>query len=136
MNAQGAGPRIWWVPSIMTLLMVGLHALPGSDISVDSWWLVWHLDKLLHLLAFATWALTLNIAWAKARMFSSTRRHLMWTAFSSLIFGTVLEVMQGAWMQDRMADPGDLMADVAGGLFSLVLFQVIFRAWPGRIAND
>ena len=120
----------------MTLLMVGLHALPGADISANNWWLVWHMDKLLHALAFATWALTLNIAWAKARMLASTKRHLLWTALSSLIFGTVLEVMQGAWMPDRMADPGDLMADVAGGLFSLVMFQVIFRAWPGRIARD
>ena len=120
----------------MTLLMVGLHALPGSDISVDSWWLVWHLDKLLHWLAFATWALTLNIAWAKARMFSSTRRHLMWTAFSSLIFGTVLEALQGMCVPNRTAALADVTADVAGVALALLAFRVIFGCRPGRIATD
>ena len=120
----------------MTLLMVCLHALPGSDLSTDGWWLDLHVDKLLHLMAFAFWALSVNIAWAKARMFPSTRKHLVWTVVGSLIFGTVLEVMQGAWTQDRMADPGDLLADVVGGLLSLILFQFIFRAWPGSIAHD
>lgn len=94
------------------------------------------MDKFLHAMAFALWGLSITVAWAKQRRFDSPRGHLLGVVGLSLIFGTVLEAMQGALMPSRVADAGDLLADVLGGCLSQGMFFVIFRAWPGRIAND
>ena len=133
---QGAGSRIWWSPALLTLALVALHALPGSDLQPTTWLTTWHLDKLLHAMAFALWGLSITVAWAKQRRFDSLSGHVLGVVGLSLTFGTVLEAMQGALMPSRVADAGDLLADVLGGCLSQGMFFVIFRAWPGRIAND
>lgn len=121
---------------MLTLALIALHALPGSDLQPTTWWTAWHLDKFLHAMAFALWGLSITVAWAKQRRFDSPRGHLLGVVGLSLIFGMVLEAMQGALMPSRVADAGDLLADVLGGCLSQGMFFVIFRAWPGRIAND
>ena len=133
---QGVGPRIWWSPALLTLALIALHTLPGSDLKLKSWWTAWHLDKFLHAMAFAFWGLSITVAWAKQRRFDSPLRHLLCIVALSLMFGTVLEAMQGALMPSRVADAGDLLADALGGCLSQGMFFVIFRTWPGRIAND
>jgi VanZ family protein len=55
---------------------------------------------------------------------------------TAIVFGTVLEAMQGAWMPGRFFDLADVAADVAGAGLSLVAFQLIFGQKPGRIASD
>ena len=54
----------------------------------------------------------------------------------ALIFGTVLESCQGAWMPGRFADWGDVVADGVGAGLALGAFQLIFGRRPGRIASD
>ena len=133
---QGAGPRIWWSPALLTLALVALHALPGSDLQPTTWWTTWHLDKLLHAMAFALWGLSITVAWAKQRRFDSFRGHVLGVVGLSLIFGTVLECVQGACVPNRSADLADVAADVAGVALALLAFRVIFGCRPGRIATD
>ena len=54
---QNVGARVWWGPALVTAGALCMHALPGQDVDVDSWWTTWHMDKVLHLLAFSTWGL-------------------------------------------------------------------------------
>ena len=133
---QNVGARVWWAPALVTAGALCMHALPGQDVDVDSWWATWHMDKVLHLLAFATWGLAMSVALAKQRLFQKGSRFELVMIGGAAIFGTVLEAMQGALMPSRVADAGDLLADVLGGCLSQGMFFVIFRAWPGRIAND
>ena len=133
---HSAGPRIWIVPACATLGIVGMHLLPGSDLSADDWWAVWHVDKALHALAFAGCCLTWTVALAKQRRLQRGNAMALALAGGTLIFGMVLEAMQGAWMPGRFFDLADVVADVAGAGLSLVAFQLIFGQKPGRIASD
>lgn len=133
---HSAGPRIWIAPSCATLGVVGMHLLPGQDLSADDWWAVWHMDKLLHALAFAACCLSWSIALAKQRRFQKGIAFASVLVGGALIFGTVLEAMQGAWMPGRFFDWADVAADVLGAVLSLSAFRAIFGQKPGRIAND
>ena len=133
---HSAGPRIWIAPSCATLGVVGMHLLPGQDLAADDWWAVWHMDKLLHVLAFGFCGLTWVIALAKQRRLRKGGAFAMVLAGGALIFGMVLEAMQGAWMPGRFFDLADVAADVAGAGLSLVAFEAIFGQKPGRIASD
>ena len=135
-KSQSVGPRVWIMPTLSTLALVAMHMLPGNDLDLDSWWAAWHMDKLLHLLAFGGCSLSWAIALAKQRRMQQgwflECTLLGWAAF----FGTVLEAVQGAWMPGRMFDLADVAADGLGALCSLCVFWVIFGQRPGRIASD
>ena len=113
-----------------------MHALPGQDVDVDSWWTTWHMDKVLHFLAFLTWGLSMSVALAKQRMFQKGSRFELAMIVGAAIFGTVLECLQGACVPNRSADLADVAADVAGVALALLAFRVIFGCRPGRIATD
>jgi len=133
---QSAGPRVWIAPSCTTAVLVGMHMLPGSDLEADTWWATWHMDKVLHLIAFSGCALTWAIALAKQRRLQGGSRLELFLVGGALVFGMVLEVMQGAWMSGRMFDWMDVAADVLGAGSSLGVFFGIFGQRPGRIASD
>ena len=133
---QGVGSRVWVVPACTTAVLVGMHMLPGADLDADTWWATWHMDKVLHMLAFSGCALTWAIALAKQRRLQGGSRMLVVLVWTALIFGTVLEAIQGAWMPGRVFDLADVIADVAGVACSLGLFLSIFGRRPGRIASD
>ena len=57
---QSAGPRVFVMPLLVTAAVVLMHCLPGADLDVDDWWAQWHMDKLLHLIAFGMWGLGLG----------------------------------------------------------------------------
>ena len=133
---QNVGARVWWGPVLVTTGVLCMHALPGQDVDVDSWWATWHMDKVLHLLAFATWGLAMSVALAKQRLFQKGSRFELAMIGGAAIFGTVLECLQGACVPNRSADLADVAADVAGVALALLAFRVIFGCRPGRIATD
>ena len=134
---QSAGSRVWVVPVCTTAVLVGMHMLPGSDLDADTWWAAWHMDKVLHTIAFSGCALTWAIAFAKQRRLQGGGWRLEQAlVVSALIFGMVLEAIQGAWMPGRTFDLADVIADLAGAACSLGLFSSIFGRRPGRIASD
>ena len=61
---QNVGARVWWGPALVTTGALCMHALPGHDLDMDSWWVTWHMDKVLHFLAFSTWGLAMSVALA------------------------------------------------------------------------
>ena len=133
---QSAGSRVWVVPACTTAVLVGMHMLPGSDLDADTWWAVWHMDKVLHAIAFSGCALTWAIALAKQRRLQGGWRLEQVLVGGALVFGMVLEAMQGAWMSGRTFDWMDVVADVVGAMSSLGVFFGIFGQRPGRIASD
>ena len=133
---QNVGARVWWGPALVTAVALCMHALPGQDVDVDSWWTTWHMDKVLHFLAFLTWGLTMSVALAKQRLFQKGSRFELAMMGGAAIFGTVLECLQGACVPNRSADLADVAADVAGVALALLAFRVIFGCRPGRIATD
>ena len=133
---QNVGARVWWSPALVTTGALCMHVLPGQDVDVDSWWVTWHMDKVLHFLAFSTWGLAMSVALAKQRLFQKGSRFELVMMVGAAIFGTVLECVQGACVPNRSADLADVAADVAGVALALLAFRVIFGCRPGRIATD
>ena len=133
---QNVGARVWWAPALVTTGALCMHALPGHDVDMDSWWVTWHMDKVLHFLAFSTWGLAMSVALAKQRLFQKGSRFELVMMVGAAIFGTVLECVQGACVPNRSADLADVAADVAGVALALLAFRVIFGCRPGRIATD
>ena len=133
---QNVGARVWWAPALVTTGALCMHALPGHDLDMDSWWVTWHMDKVLHFLAFSTWGLAMSVALAKQRLFQKGSRFELVMMVGAVIFGTVLECVQGACVPNRSADLADVVADVAGVALALLAFRVIFGCRPGRIATD
>ena len=133
---QNVGARVWWGPALVTTGALCMHALPGHDLDMDSWWVTWYMDKVLHFLAFSTWGLAMSVALAKQRLFQKGSRFELVMMVGAAIFGTVLECVQGACVPNRSADLADVAADVAGVALALVAFRVIFGCRPGRIATD
>ena len=133
---QSAGPRVFVMPLLVTAAVVLLHCLPGADLDADDWWAQWHMDKLLHLIAFGMWGLTWAIALAKQRRLQRAWHLEFGVLVAAVIFGMVLEAMQGAWMSGRTFDWMDVVADVVGAMSSLGVFFGIFGQRPGRIASD
>ena len=133
---QNVGARVWWGPALVTTGAFCMHALPGHDLDMDSWWVTWHMDKVLHFLAFSTWGLAMSVALAKQRLFQKGSRFELVMMVGAAIFGTVLECVQGACVPNRSADLADVAADVAGVALALLAFRVIFGCRPGRIATD
>ena len=124
------------MPLLVTAAVVGMHCLPGADLDADDWWACWHMDKLLHLIAFGMWGLSWSIALAKQRRFQRAWHLELGLMLAAVIFGMVLEAIQGAWMPGRIFDFADVIADAAGAACSLGLFSSIFGRRPGRIASD
>ncbi len=133
---QSVGSRVWFVPACTTAVLVGMHMLPGSDLDADTWWMTWHMDKMLHMIVFSGCALTWAIALAKQRRLQGDWRLEQVLVGGALVFGMVLEAIQGTWMSGRTFDWMDVVADVVGAGSSLGVFFVIFGQRPGRIAND
>ena len=133
---QNVGARVWWGPALVTTGALCMHVLPVQDVDVDSWWVTWHMDKVLHFLAFSTWGLAMSVALAKQRLFQKGSRFELVMMVGAAIFGTVLECVQGACVPNRSADLADVAADVAGVALALLAFRVIFGCRPGRIATD
>ncbi len=133
---QNVGARVWWGPALVTAGTLCMHALSGQDVDVDSWWATWHMDKVLHFLAFATWGLAMSVALAKQRLLQKGARFELVMIGGAVVFGTVLECLQGACVSNRSADLADVAADVAGVALALLAFRVIFGCRPGRIATD
>lgn len=133
---QSVNSRVWFVPACTTAVLVGMHMLPGSDLDADTWWMTWHMDKVLHMIAFSGCALTWAIALAKQRLLQGDWRLEQVLVGGALVFGMVLEAIQGTWMSGRTFDWMDVVADVVGAGSSLGVFFVIFGQRPGRIASD
>ena len=133
---QTVGARVWWPPVLVTTGALCMHALPRVDLSVDDWWVLWHMDKVIHFLVFTTWGLAMSIALAKQRLFQSGARFELVMMLGAAIFGMVLECLQAGCFSSRSADLADVAADVAGVALALLAFRVIFGCRPGRIATD
>jgi VanZ family protein len=88
------------------------------------------------LIAFGVWGLTWAIALATQRRLQQAWQLELGLLGATVIFGMVLEAIQGAWMPGRIFDLADVIADLAGAACSLGLFSSIFGRRPGRIASD
>ena len=124
-------------PFIMAVFVVGIHLLPGSDVDSSSWWSMFHIDKIFHVIAFVFLSLSLSIAFTKLRLYLDKVTILMIIILVSCTgFGTILEILQGELMVERTADFLDIVADCAGSALGFIVFRGLYGVFPGQIPTD
>lgn len=114
-----------FVASAVVLVLI---LIPGDEVPKIE---IPGLDKLVHLLMFACWALALRFDWELFR-----RRPAFLVAAVALA-GPLTEVMQ-LFAPGRSFDPADMAADLAGGILAallggkVVLFADRLLSGPGE----
>ena len=97
------------------MLIVVIHLIPVTGLDSSSWWSEIHLDKIVHVFAFAVFSLSISIAFTKLRLFLYKTPILMMIILVGCTgFGTILEIIQGELIDGRTADFLDIVADCVG----------------------
>jgi len=116
-------PSIAWA-----LFILLLYSLPGNDLPVLHWMDVFSFDKVLHALFFALLCLFLSTALKRQQKFWLLRKHGIQVAIvCSIVYGTLLELVQGAFFEGRESDVYDWLANTLGVFVGWIMFRFIYR---------
>ncbi|SDW26987.1 hypothetical protein SAMN05444411_101395 [Lutibacter oricola] len=110
---------------LITAILITAAITVGSLISIQSSIKinVTNSDKLVHFGAYAI--LTLN--WLLViKNHSNLRKKVVFVAFSVLIYGIVIEALQGALTAYRQADYLDILANSVGIITAVLVFMKVF----------
>ncbi|MDG2426731.1 MAG: VanZ family protein [Flavobacteriales bacterium] len=125
--------RRWWPVGFIALLVLLLHALPGSELDTAPWWALWRLDALLHSAMFALLATAGLIAVVKGRLLSSQAarfemfsRAMRWIVLVCVLYGGLLECAQWLVFSGRGADWTDVLADGLGAGLGVAAFWALY----------
>lgn len=114
------------IPLIWALLILGLHAIPGSDIQLRDWTVIFHVDKVIHACMFGVLSLSVFVALGKA---GTIRKYKAFAILGLILYGVSLELAQGLWFIQRDASVLDMVADFAGVLLGRVAFRIVYLCW-------
>jgi hypothetical protein len=121
----------WWLPLSHRWLWVMLSVVLIAGVVIGSLWPggvhgLGHVgDKFQHMFSYcvlATWFVGL-----------APRRTYPWIAAGLLLLGLSMELLQGALISDRFADPRDMAANSLGIGVGIVLAYVGSGAWAERV---
>ena len=130
LNASGLERAFPWrhalIPLIWALLILGLHAIPGSDLHLRDWTVVFHVDKLIHAAMFGFLSFSVFVALGKA---GNIRKYKAFAILGLSIYGVSLELAQGLWFFQRDASVLDMGADLLGVLLGRIAFRLIYGCW-------
>lgn len=110
-----------WLPSTLTLAVVLYATLYPDPAGVENFPKIPHLDKLIHAIMFGG----LAGAWAfdytrSSKTNQPSFRAMCVCAFTSVILGGIIEVLQERMGLGRGCDPYDFAADTFGCLIALL----------------
>ena len=109
------------------IVVMGLYSIPGSDLESMSFWQAMSLDKLAHLICFAILSLTMAAGFRRQNLFGGLNSHpFRYAILIGVIYGGVLELIQGAVFEERHSDVYDFVANSLGVIFGIVIFRIIY----------
>lgn len=112
-------PRLyWWLAAVWTLIMLIGCTIPNQN--VPELITTWH-DKWLHILIFVPFGLLWVASGYRPR----------WVLVAGIAYGALIEIIQYLLPINRLAEWGDLLADVLGLLLGLALGRIWVR-WLQR----
>ncbi|AOW20885.1 VanZ family protein [Urechidicola croceus] len=104
----------------ITLLIVYLSLSSLEELNVD----ISVSDKLLHTIAY--FVLSMSWLFAVKKSHYSLKLKII-IALAILLFGIIIEVLQGSLTDNRHADYYDIIANSTGILIALLIFGFLFR---------
>lgn len=114
------------MPLTWALLILGLHAIPGTDLPQATWFDLLHVDKVIHLVMFAVLSSSAFIALGKT---GTIRKYKWYAGLALVMYGIGLEFAQDVWFVGRQASWSDILADGVGVLAGRVAFRAIYGCW-------
>ena len=96
-----------------------LHAIPGSDFPVVSFSDFFQLDKLIHSIIFMIGVYLFAVALNEQQKIQFLRH----VVISFIVYGLLLEVLQGLVFVERSADILDWLADIIGVFLGVWIFK-------------
>lgn len=115
-------PAISWA-----ILVLCLYAIPGREIRSITFWDLFAADKLAHILVFMLFVTILRVGLRRQARFPFAVHRASWIAVGfAIVYGGVLEFMQGILFSERTADIMDFFANTMGALLGLLLFRMIY----------
>ena len=114
-----------WVIAEITLVFV-LLSLPGSSFTDRTGWLhLLPIDKIVHIILFGSLALSFYCFFDQTTIqaFKSVRAKA-WAMIFCIVFGIAMEYYQKWYVPSRGFEVKDMLADAAGVLLTLPLYQL------------
>lgn len=110
------------------LIILVLYGIPGSNMPSVSFWNILEPDKVAHAGVFAILMCSLTFSVFKQSRFKVIKRKsIRFTALACLLYGTVLELIQGSVFSERHTDFLDILANAAGIVVGIVILKLFFR---------
>jgi len=115
-------PNLTWAFAILFVC-----GIPGGEDGSNGIWHQFHLDKLAHAGIFCLFTLSLLIALHKQNRYRRWRTNARFIALLvGVLYGALIEYLQGTVFVTRNGELPDFMADVAGCLIGIVVFRVVY----------
>jgi glycopeptide antibiotics resistance protein len=113
---------------LWALLILILCGIPGKDLPHSDFLDLLNFDKLVHAGIFFVQVVMLIHGFRKQTAFAFLGRHagIIATALS-VIYGGLMELMQGALFSDRSPDINDFIANSFGCVAGWMVFNIINR---------
>ena len=107
------------VAIVWAIIIAILHAIPGSDFPEFSFTALFQLDKLIHAFIFMIGVYLFAVALKEQQKM----QFFCYVVISFIIYGLLLEVLQGLVFVDRSTDFLDWLADIVGIFLGVWIFK-------------
>lgn len=105
-----------------------LYLTPGDDIPDLSFWSIFEADKIAHTGVFAGFTLVMTVGFRRQRYSVPLSRKAKQLSFGvGLVYGSVLEAVQGSVAVGRYTEAGDMVANALGCAIGIVIYRFIYK---------
>lgn len=116
-------PTILWALFIMILC-----GIPGRDIPHISFLEILGFDKWVHAGIFFVLALLAVRGFRLQEKSAALKKHALWLALAfCMLYGGLLEIMQGTLFEERSMDVYDFIANSFGAALAVLLYKTLSR---------
>lgn len=113
---------------IWASIILILYGIPGSNLPSVSFWKLLEPDKAVHAGIFLILMCSLTFSVFKQHRYKTLKRNsLRSSALICIVYGTVLELLQGSLFSERFTDVYDILANAIGVLLGIVILKLFFR---------
>jgi VanZ family protein len=114
----------YWTALLWAVVILILSCLPGKTASKFPLFGIHNMDKVLHAMFYFFFSLLLircyELDKGKTRLFNR-----LMLVIIPVLYGGLMEIVQGVFTTSRKADIIDFASDAAGALLALILFRSI-----------
>ena len=113
---------VFWAVSILFLCLIDTKELPSV-----TYLELMEFDKLVHIVLFGLLMLSCTVALRKQTRIAWAQKNAMVIALLfSVVYGSVIEVVQSFMVQDRTGELYDVLANGIGAFLGILFFRIIY----------